>query len=81
MTDYYIQKVRKDEKDNIIRVKTRYNEFSTSEAVKMIESNEHKFYVEEGKVPVGVYPRNGKKYLRSYKDGYWNNNLDNLPLF
>jgi len=81
MTEYFIQKVRKDDNDNIIKVKTRYNEFSTSEVVQMIESKQHTFFVEEGRVLVGIYPRNGKKYIRSYKDGYWNNNLDNLPLF
>jgi len=81
MTEYFIQRVRKDDSDNIIKVKTRFNEFSTSEVVQMIESNQHKFFVEEGRVPVGIYPRNGKKFIRSYKDGYWNNNLDNLPVF
>ena len=80
MTNYFIQKVRKDEKDNIISVKTKYNEFSTSKAVSMIESRQDKFFVGE-KTPVGIYTRAGIKYLRSHADGYWNNNLDNLPLF
>lgn len=39
-----------------------------------------KFFVGE-KTPAGIYTRAGVKYLRSHTDGYWNNNLDNLPLF
>jgi hypothetical protein len=29
---------------------------------------------------VGVFERDGQKYLRTYADGYWNNNLEALPL-
>jgi len=81
MTDYFVQKVRKDENGNIIKVKTRFNEFSTLKVVEMLESKQHRFFVEKGRISIGVYPRGGRKYLRSYKDGYWDNNLDNLPLF
>jgi hypothetical protein len=44
--------------------------------------DKHSFYTEHnGKSAwVGVFEQNGRKYLRTYADNYWNNNLEALPL-
>ncbi|MEK6833125.1 MAG: DUF3892 domain-containing protein [Nanoarchaeota archaeon] len=83
MAKYYIQRVRKDKDDNITRVQTMRSEFSTQEVVEMIEESKGFFVVQEGatEVEVKLYPREGKKFIRTWKDGEWKNNLDNLPTF
>ncbi|WP_232216613.1 DUF3892 domain-containing protein [Brenneria nigrifluens] len=50
-----------------------------------MESKQHTFYVSDSngnRADVGVVdPGNGrKKYIRTYADGKWNNNLLSLPL-
>lgn len=76
----FITNVRKDEKDNIIAVKTYDLVLTTSQVVERINKNIDSFFVNvNGKeIPVGVYK---EKWIRTYADGYWNNNLDNLPRF
>lgn len=58
--------------------------WTVAQVVKSIEEKQHTFYVtnENGKrADVGVVdPGNGKpKYIRTYADGKWNNNLLSLP--
>ncbi len=80
-TKYFIEKVRKED-GVIIRVKTLSDEFSVGEVVKHIENN-IKFVVKVGndEIPVRVVLREGKKYIRTFKDEKPTNNLENLPLF
>tara|TARA_Y100000310_G_scaffold79677_1_gene76347 strand:- start:3389 stop:3628 length:240 start_codon:yes stop_codon:yes gene_type:complete len=76
----YITHVRKDEDGNIIAVKTYDLILKTLEVVKRINNKIDSFYVKEGstEIKVGVYK---EKWIRTYKDNKWTNNLDNLPLF
>jgi hypothetical protein len=56
---------------------------SKAEIVAWIEDQNGKAYVEDGqgnRADVGVVkPVTGPKYLRTYADGNWNNNLLSLP--
>jgi len=56
---------------------------SRSELVKWIEDEDGKAYVEDSaghRANVGVVtPASGPKYLRTYSDGVWTNNLLALP--
>jgi hypothetical protein len=76
----YITHVRKDEKDNIIAVKTYEVILKTAQVVERINHQTDTFFVKDGikEVPVGVYK---ERWIRTHADGYWNNNLDNLPRF
>lgn len=76
----YITHVRKDEKDNIIAVKTVELMLSTSQIVERINKKIDLFFVKEGntEIPVGVYK---EVWIRTYADSKWTNNLDNLPRF
>ena len=78
MAKYFIQKVRKDDNDVIIKVKTMRNEFETIQVVRMINSRDEFFVINSQGPRVGVY---AKKFIRSYRDNEWDNNLDELPLF
>jgi hypothetical protein len=53
------------------------------DAVTWLESHPGLLQVADpaGPVPVRVYPRNDKKYLRTVADGKWQNNLLSLPPF
>lgn len=77
---HIITHVRKDDQDNIIAVKTINLALHTHQVVELINKNLGYFYVAEGfnQIPVGVYK---EKWIRSYADGIWTNNLDNLPRF
>lgn len=78
MTTYYIQRVRKDDNDNIIAVKTTHGEFTTTQVVSMIKAN-HMFFVKDSNGPrVGIYR---ERFIRSYANNEWDDNLDNLPSF
>ena len=60
----------------IIGVKTVKNEWKTIEVVKSINAG-NKFFVLNSSGPrVGVYK---EKFIRSYANDLWNDNLDNLP--
>jgi hypothetical protein len=54
-----------------------------AEAIAEIEAPQprYQFYTEGGgkKAYVGVFKRDGVKYLRTYADGVWDNNLEALP--
>lgn len=55
---------------------------SRAQIVDWIENQGGKAYVDEGghRVDVGVRtPASGSKYLQTYADGYWQNNLLALP--
>ena len=61
------------------------SKWTVAQVVQAIESKLHTFYVtgSNGKrADVGVIdPKNGRpKYIRTYADGSWNNNLLSLPL-
>ncbi len=83
MTKYFIKKVRKNDEGDIEAVKTRSTEFTIQEVIEKIESGQHFFVVEDGtsEIPVEVISREGKKYIRTVKDGKETNNLDELPPF
>jgi len=56
------------------------------QAIASIEAKQNTFYVLDSRTGkranVGVvYPTNGKAYLRTHADGYWNDNLLALPGF
>lgn len=57
--------------------------WSVAQVVSAIESKQHTFYVTDGnskRADVGVVtPASGPKFLRTYADGQWNNNLLSLP--
>lgn len=58
--------------------------WTVDEVIRSIENNTHTFHVADSngkKAYVGVVdPGNGKKkYIRTYADGYYNNNLLSLP--
>lgn len=57
--------------------------WSVAQVVTAIESKQHTFYVTDGnskRADVGVVtPTSGPKFLRTYADGKWNNNLLSLP--
>ncbi|WP_405080977.1 DUF3892 domain-containing protein [Pectobacterium versatile] len=60
------------------------SKWTVAQVITAIESNQHTFYVtgSDGKrADVGVVdPGGGKrKYIRTYADGRWNNNLLSLP--
>ena len=76
----YITHVRKDEKDNIIAVKTYELVLTTLRVVERIKNEIDNFYVkiDSNEVSVGVYK---EKWIKTYADGKWTNNLDNLPIF
>ncbi|MBT4376476.1 DUF3892 domain-containing protein [archaeon] len=76
----YITHVRKDDKDNIIAVKTYELTLTILEVVERINQEVDKFYVPLDliNVSVGVYK---ERWIRTYADGKWTNNLDNLPSF
>jgi len=76
----YITNVRKDEKDNIIAIKMYGLILTTIQVVERINKRIDSFYVKDGatEISVGVYK---EKWIRTHADGYWNNNLDNLPRF
>ena len=76
----YIIFVRKDEKDNIIAIKTYETILTTLQVVERINKRIDSFYVKDGttEIQVGVY---NERWIRTYKDGKWTNNLDNLPKF
>lgn len=76
----YITHVRKNDQDNIIAVKTIELVLTTLNVVERINKKIDKFYVKKDsiKVAVGVYK---EKWIRTYADGKWTNNLDNLPQF
>ncbi len=76
----FITHVRKDQKDNIIAVKTYEVSLTTLQVVEKINKQIDSFFVKEGttEIQVGVYD---KVWIRSYADGKWTNNLDNLPRF
>lgn len=76
----YITHVRKDENNNIIAVKTYDLVLTTLQVVERINKLIDSFYVKEGvtEIPVGVYK---ERWIRTYKDDKWTNNLDNLPRF
>ena len=80
MTKRYITHVRKDEDDNIIAVKTYDLILTTPQVVERINKRIDSFYVKIGtkEIPVDIYKQ---KWIRTHADGYWNNNLDNLPKF
>ena len=82
MANYFIEKVRKDDDGDIIKVKTVHSEFTTKEVIEKIEAGDNFFVMEgETKINVEVVSREGKKYIRTFKDGKETNNLDNLPTF
>lgn len=58
--------------------------WTVAQVVSAIESKKHTFYVTDvntNRANIGVVtPTNGPKYLRTYADGEWNNNLLSLPL-
>ena len=72
--------MRKDDRDNIIAVKTYELVLTTPKVVEKINKNIDSFVVVVGEkeVSVGVYK---EKWIKTHADGYWNNNLDNLPRF
>ena len=76
----YITHVRKDDNDNIIAVKTYELILTTPQVVERIKKRVDNFYVEvdSAKVSIGVYK---EKWIRTYADNKWTNNLDNLPRF
>ena len=76
----FITHVRKDDRDNIIAVKTYELVLTTPKVVEKINKNIDSFVVVVGEkeVSVGVYK---EKWIKTNADGYWNNNLDNLPRF
>ena len=76
----FITHVRKDDRDNIIAVKTYELVLTTPKVVEKINKNIDSFVVVVGEkeVSVGVYK---EKWIKTHADGYWNNNLDNLPRF
>ncbi len=76
----YITHVRKDKNDNIIAVKTYDLILTTFQVVERINKKVDSFYVKEGnsEIPIGIYK---EKWIRTHADGYWTNNLDNLPRF
>ncbi len=76
----FITHVRKDENDNIIAVKTYETSLTTLQVVERINKKVDSFYVKEGnsEISVGIYK---EKWIRTHADGYWTNNLDNLPRF
>lgn len=58
--------------------------WTVAQVVSAIENKQHTFYVNDNsanRANVGVVdPGNGKpKYIRTYADGKWNNNLLSLP--
>ena len=58
--------------------------WTVAQVVSAIENKQHTFYVQSassGRANVGVVdPGNGRpKYIRTYADGKWNNNLLSLP--
>jgi len=79
MAEFFIQKVRKDDNKVIIGVRTLKNQFSTLEVVKSINDGNIFFVLNKvDGMRVAVYK---ERFIRSYKDGKWNNNLDELPEF
>ncbi len=52
-----------------------------TEAIDAIESRRISFYTQVNgrRAEVGVFEQNNRKYLRTYADGYWDNNLEALP--
>ena len=76
----YMTHVRKDENDNIIAVKTYDLTLTTIQVIERINKQVDSFFVKEGitEIPVGVYK---ERWIRTYADGKWANNLDNLPSF
>jgi len=76
----YITHVRKDDKDNIIAVKTYEITLTTLQVVERIKKEIDRFCVKVGprEVPVGIYR---ERWIRTHADGKWTNNLDNLPTF
>lgn len=79
MGEFFIQKVKHDSNEVIIAVKTLKYQLSTQDVVNMINSGDIFFVLnKQDGTRVGIY---AKKFIRSYRDKKWNNNLDNLPKF
>ena len=76
MATYYIQKVKHDSEKVIIGVKTMKNEWKTIEVVESINAGNEFFVLNSSGPKVGVYK---EKFIRSYANEQWNDNLDNLP--
>lgn len=60
------------------------SKWTVAQVVRAIETNEHTFYVQQPgtrRANVGVIdPGNGRpKYIKTYADNQWNNNLLSLP--
>lgn len=66
-----------------VRLANDTNEYARQQVVYWIDNDKYRFYVLEGagsKVYVGtaVGP-SSEKYIRTYRDGQWTNNLLSLP--
>ncbi|NDJ59015.1 DUF3892 domain-containing protein [Enterobacteriaceae bacterium 4M9] len=60
------------------------SKWSVAQVVQAIETKQHTFYVTDSygkRADVGVVDpgSGGRKYIRTYADGRWNNNLLSLP--
>ena len=58
-----------------------FGKITEDEAISDIEHDLHNYYISEGGKPVTVHIQAGKhrKFLKSEADGYFPNNLVNLP--
>lgn len=77
---HFITHVRKDNQNNIIAVKTIELALHTHEVISMIKNQNNLFFSWDGinSAQVGVYDG---KWIRSYANNKWTDNLNRLPRF
>lgn len=85
MADVQIVCINKPNRDSqheaITHLGSSTQKWTRQQIISWIEAREHTFYTLVGgkRADIGVFPGPNGKYLRTYADNQWNNNLLSLP--
>ncbi len=81
MARYQVTCITKPNRDNTHEAITHlggdFGYWSVAQVIAAINNQVHSFYTSDGskEAEVGVRERNGKPYVQTHADGYWNDNL------
>lgn len=81
MTDIRVTCVTKPDRtsphEHITHLGGRNGYWAVQDVISSIQNGTNTFYTYEGgkRADIGVNERNGRKFVQTYADGYWTNNL------